>query len=493
MIDLKLLQKSASGLSILYVDDNEKLRVSIGKFLLGIFDVVYVAEDGFKALKKFKTYKPEIVISDLNLQKLNGFKLAQQIKKISPLTKFIILSAHDETPYLHTAISLGVFNYLNKPVDVNVLTKTLSLGIKEIQSERNSHLFYENIWKVFNYQSSMIVMMQDEKPIVANHAFLDFFGFTSIEDFVKDIDNFGQKFLQHDGFLYHTKEVSWLDAILYDDKNSYNVLMKNLDNDKRHFILHYQDIGEKNGAYILSFEDVSELNIQKMVSDEENEEEKESIFPLLELIMKKRIHIELHNYYKGLSITHKGTILKVTKDSIMIESHDDQQKAIRYEGHTLLVCEILPGTIMCHKLSHISFTDKYVELKELEFVKNSPITRKTARVVPKEGYEIKLILKSGEYIGTIILQDISIYALKLTLTTYPIGLKEGDYVSIGLGLEDLNIEIKASLYRRYENENSIDVVFVFDFEIGQKNILLKYVTKRQMATIREFKGLNYEQ
>jgi len=493
MIDLKLLRNSAKGLSVLYVDESEKSRVTISDFLSKIFQNVFVAKDGLEALEKFKANQPAIVLSELKIPKLDGFKLAKQIRAISKQSKFIILSAYDEKKYLHAAISLGVFEYLSKPIDMNLLTRAIALAIRETRNEEESTLLNQNIWNIFNYQNSMIVMMDDEKPIIANHAFLDFFGFNSIDDFHKNITNLGKKFLKHDGFLYDSKDVTWLDKILYDDKNSYNVLIKNVNNEKRHLIVHYQDIPQKNAYYILSFEDVTSLNISRDSSEEADEEqEKESVLPLLDLIMKKHISVDIHNYYKGLSITNRGFIRKVDKDTIVLETQYDQQKAIKHEETTILTCEMLPKALRCKTLVSISFKNKFVALQDFSFMDTSPIARKTARVIPQEGHIAKLLLNSGEIIGNITVADISIYALKIVMTSYPVGLKEGDECSIELELEELQFESKVTMYRRYEGDKTIDVVFMFEFEAGQKSALAKYVTKRQMATIREFKGLRYE-
>lgn len=376
---------------------------------------------------------------------------------------------------------------------MNLLTRAIALAIREIRNEEELTLLNQNIWNVFNYQNSMIVMMDDEQPVVANHTFLDFFGFNSVDDFRKNISNLGKKFLKHDGFLYDSKKVTWLDKILYDDKNSYNVLIKNANNEKRHLIVYYQDMPQKNTHYILSFEDVTSLNISKNSSEEADEDqEKESVLPLLDLIMKKHVSIDIHNYYKGLSITNRGFIRKVDKDTIVLETQYDQQKAIKHEGTTILTCEMLPKALRCKTLVSISFKNKFVAMQDFSFMDTSPIARKTARVTPKKGHVAKLILNSGEVIENITLSDVSIDALKLVMTTYPIGLKEGDECYVELELEELKLKSKVIMYRRYERAKTIDVVFMFEFEAGQKSALTKYVTKRQMATIREFKGLRYE-
>jgi ribosomal protein L5 len=56
----------------------------------------------------------------------------------------------------------------------------------------------------------------------------------------------------------------------------------------------------------------------------------------------------------------------------------------------------------------------------------------------------------------------------------------------------LIINTKATLFRKQELRSHFEIVCMLDLEPKQRSVMVKYITKRQMAIIREFKGLQYE-
>ena len=111
--------------SILYVEDDGEIREALAETLE--FDVkeLYVAENGEEGLKKFKEFKPDIVISDIKMPKMDGLQMSAQIKEISPKTPIIITTAFSDSDYLLKAIDIGIDKYVTKPVDIDKLYKAL--------------------------------------------------------------------------------------------------------------------------------------------------------------------------------------------------------------------------------------------------------------------------------------------------------------------------------------------------------------------------------
>ena len=83
------------------------------------------------------------------------------IKNISPITKIIMLSAIDNKELLYGAIELGVFRFLKKPIKFTEFKNALSSAIKDINKEEDFYLFHRYLKNIFNYQSSMVVMLQN--------------------------------------------------------------------------------------------------------------------------------------------------------------------------------------------------------------------------------------------------------------------------------------------------------------------------------------------
>lgn len=493
---LKELKSAAEGFSILYVEDNQALRQNAAKLLRKFFDTVDVAEDGAVGLEMFQKNHYPIVITDIKMPNMDGVKLTKHIKQIQADTKVIIMSGHDEKDYLMKAIELGVFRYLKKPVNLKELTADLYLALQEIKHERNTKILYTNLQNIFNYQSSMVIMLNETKPILANQIFLDFFYVDSIEEFAETYGSVSKQFMEHDGFLYNSGEVSAINKLRMNEKKLFHVKMQNQRDEIKHLIAKYQVIPEKSGYGILSFDDVTELKLLKLFDEKQTDiddknQDSEAMYRLLEVIQRNSAKIELHNYYKGLSITHDGVIIEVKDDSIVLKTIYMQQKAVQFEKRTILISEALPSAIDCSEVVKIGFENQNIELKKLKFMKSSPTSRSTIRVVPDEKHSASLFLGENKFHGDIIIEDISLDAVKFKLNALPAGLQNGDEVNLDIVLEldkkPLIINTKATVLRKSESRYSFSIIFIF--KDVKKSELVKYITKRQMAIIREFKGL----
>lgn len=227
------------------------------------------------------------------------------------------------------------------------------------------------------------------------------------------------------------------------------------------------------------------------VKKEEKDETLENtalLFEILRTLQNKQEKIEVHNYYKGLSITNDAVILEVTKNTLLIQTTLMQQKAMQYEERTILVSDSFPYAVVCKKVQHTSFKMHTIELSHLSFAKTSQIQRKTVRVRPKDDYTVSLYLNEKQVNQDVQIEDISIHSLRLKLNSLPAGLRVCENISIHLNLEKgaCILQSKLEIFRIDETPTDFQIVFLF--EKTQKSNLMKYVTKRQMEMIREFKG-----
>ncbi len=105
------------------------------------------APDGELALHALREIKPDILITDIKMPFMNGLDLARIIRKDQPWIKIIILSGHDEFKYAREAISIGVEEYLLKPVSSADMLGTLDKVVKQIEAEKNRITSIENLKK----------------------------------------------------------------------------------------------------------------------------------------------------------------------------------------------------------------------------------------------------------------------------------------------------------------------------------------------------------
>jgi len=498
MYDLKKLKLAGKAFSVLYVEDNDKLREYASKLLHKFFKNVYTASDGVDGLKIFKKKKTPIVITDIKMPHMNGMELTKQIKVISPDTKVIIMSAFDSRDYLYSAIEFGATRFLKKPVNINEFAQVLQDTIEDIIKSQNFKIFHANLKNIFNYQSSIVVMMKGSELTFVNQMFLDFFKVDNIEDFIEKNGNLGDLFLEHKGFLYNSINKNWYDEISLNPQKLYNIKIQDKDEDFKHFILKYQEIPDKKSYGIISFDDVTELNLLKLydsiqVKNDEILKDSKAMYKLLEVIKRNNAKIELHNFYKGLSIVHDALITDILEDSIILKTSYIQEKAIQFDKRSFITSDALPSVVACESVTKINFEKQSVEFTNIHFAATSPVDRQTPRVVPEEGHTISLFLGENKFRRNIFIEDISLEAVKLNVETMPAGLKMGGEVTLNMVLQSdvraIVINTKAIMFRITESKQSFSIVFKFSFNVGEKKDLVEYMTSRQMAIIREFKGM----
>ena len=100
------------------VDDEKYVRMGIKSetdwSLIGC-EVVGEAANGIEGLEAAETLRPDLVISDIRMPKMDGIEMAEKIIEKSPKTKVIFLTAYNEFEYARQAIRIGVSDYLLKP------------------------------------------------------------------------------------------------------------------------------------------------------------------------------------------------------------------------------------------------------------------------------------------------------------------------------------------------------------------------------------------
>jgi DNA-binding response OmpR family regulator len=120
-------------LKLLYAEDERKIRKDFVIYLESMYEfTIYEADDGEEALELFKKHKPEIVLTDITMPKMDGLSLAKEIRKISKHTKIIILTAHSEQEKLMAAFDSNIVNYLLKPVQRKKLRESLDIAIETL-------------------------------------------------------------------------------------------------------------------------------------------------------------------------------------------------------------------------------------------------------------------------------------------------------------------------------------------------------------------------
>ncbi|HHW54371.1 MAG: response regulator [bacterium] len=101
---------------ILVVDDAAFMRMMLKDILTkNGFEIVGEAEDGKKALEKYKELQPDLVTMDITMPEMDGIEAVKQIKNFDPEAKIIICSAMGQQAMVIDAIQAGALDFIVKP------------------------------------------------------------------------------------------------------------------------------------------------------------------------------------------------------------------------------------------------------------------------------------------------------------------------------------------------------------------------------------------
>jgi CheY-like chemotaxis protein len=117
----KLLQAIKEDLVqtvIMVVDDEFSTRETLKGVLEDRGYQVDVAEDGLTAIEMAKKTHFDIMFIDVVMPGIDGFKTLEEIKKIDPKTKVIMMTGHDIEDFVDKAVSRGAFTHMSKPIDM---------------------------------------------------------------------------------------------------------------------------------------------------------------------------------------------------------------------------------------------------------------------------------------------------------------------------------------------------------------------------------------
>ena len=107
-------------MKLLIVDDEELTRVgvisSINWQSIGI-DEVLQADDGMNGLEMARMHKPDIILCDVRMPRLDGIQMLEQLETILPDVVPVFMSGYSDKEYLKAAIKLKAVNYIEKPLD----------------------------------------------------------------------------------------------------------------------------------------------------------------------------------------------------------------------------------------------------------------------------------------------------------------------------------------------------------------------------------------
>ncbi|ATF15943.1 response regulator transcription factor [Brevibacillus sp. HB1.2] len=110
------MDKRQQELRIVIVDDHQLFREGVKRILEMEEDFKVVGEgaDGGEATVLAEEHKPDVLLMDINMPNINGVSAAENVISVSPSTRVIMLSIHDDEGYVYRTLRAGASGYLLK-------------------------------------------------------------------------------------------------------------------------------------------------------------------------------------------------------------------------------------------------------------------------------------------------------------------------------------------------------------------------------------------
>jgi len=158
--------------SLLYVEDEATTREMVVDYLDEFFTSIYEARDGEEGLVLYDEKKPDIIITDIEMPKINGLKFASLIRKRDEHTPIIITTAYTSVEYLLEATELNLIKYLVKPIKEERLEEALESCFEKIEGRTPSVVRltdkyrYDTLNHILTFDGALVSLTSSQRQLL---------------------------------------------------------------------------------------------------------------------------------------------------------------------------------------------------------------------------------------------------------------------------------------------------------------------------------------
>ena len=117
--------------TILIVDDSEIIRNQIRQCFQHVFNNIYLAKNGRDAVEKVGIVRPDIITMDLTMPEMDGIKCIDEMIKINPELRILVISALSDNATCLQALKLGAQGFLDKPFTEDELKSAIEIMLED--------------------------------------------------------------------------------------------------------------------------------------------------------------------------------------------------------------------------------------------------------------------------------------------------------------------------------------------------------------------------
>lgn len=137
---------------VLVVDDEPLQREILKTILSGEGYETYVASSGEEALKVIRAFSPDVILTDLRMEGMDGIELIEKIKSVRYEPAIIMMTAFGTVASAVEAMKRGAFDYLTKPLDKDVVLLTVKRAIERVELLRKNQELQQALYDRFRVE-----------------------------------------------------------------------------------------------------------------------------------------------------------------------------------------------------------------------------------------------------------------------------------------------------------------------------------------------------
>ena len=130
---------------LLLIDDEESIRIALGRSLRSDGYEVLTAEDGKIGIEVFKAESPSIVLTDMKMPGMDGIEVLKNIKKINPEAEVIVITGHGDIDIAIQSLQLDASDFITKPVTDEALSVALKRAKERLDIRRKLREYTNNL------------------------------------------------------------------------------------------------------------------------------------------------------------------------------------------------------------------------------------------------------------------------------------------------------------------------------------------------------------
>lgn len=176
-------------LSALYVEDEQGIREQLLDSFKRKFKTVHIATNGQEGLEQYKALKPDLIITDLKMPKMDGLSMIEAIRKIDDYIPIVVITAYSDLENLKRAVELDVDRFIQKPPSKSEMDKALYKATMAILKQKEIEDRDQIIRTILGWKPYFSIICSDNDIQHVTSNFLGLMGYSNKKEFLNELQN----------------------------------------------------------------------------------------------------------------------------------------------------------------------------------------------------------------------------------------------------------------------------------------------------------------